>query len=76
MKYFFSQDSCGHWYCVPVTMRRLWEEATNCDPDPDDYKTISEFESLFGKYRIECHISCYNFENPSLSQGWASDQTL
>lgn len=65
MKQCLVQDNDAHWYCIPVDltdsfytfMVRLGTD------DLESVETLALFENVFGKMRLEHHLSCYSFEN-------------
>lgn len=57
-RFFFVEDDDGHWYQIPESKRRefsIWLEA---GPYWDSY-----YGPTFDDARLDCHISCYSFEN-------------
>lgn len=56
------QDESSHWHCIPVRFKKAfneWQEAIE-NNDVDNFLRLNrEFE--FGQYRLNMHLTNYNF---------------
>ena len=55
-RYCFKGDGEGHWYCLPVGLRKKFLELLESNMD--------NFEREFGGFRMSGGPGSFSFENP------------
>lgn len=56
-KYFLSQDDSCHWYLIPVSKRKEWEEWRNLsEDDPASWNTPNFTIGIDGPSNIEFYL--------------------
>jgi hypothetical protein len=65
-KYCFERDEEGHWYCVPLNKKELFNEILYSENDEE----CEKFNDIFDSMRLSMHISNYSFVDPDeISKG-------
>lgn len=59
MRYFLDTDCSGHWYIVPVTNKRQWDNWTNIDEEDERSWKVPKYVQAVGG-----HPSIITFTDP------------
>jgi len=57
LRYCFEIDEDGHWYLIPLHVKKLFDILLYGDDS-------EKFEYEFSKFRLNGHISNYSFTDP------------
>lgn len=58
IRFCLKQDSDGHWYCVP---KHLEDDFGPMLEEAKDINNNTLFMQKYGPYKLDCHLSCYDF---------------